>query len=161
MRARLGTVLVVVFLAACLNACQSGPGLDEVGPQFEQDATTVFDYLADQYSADPEANEVVNDGSEDIPCDDGARREFEATFPMMDGEPDSNLDLFANGVFASFNVNDPDYYTISEVGTPDDLGSERTFRATNDDETISFEVRAAGEPGSEVVVTGETTCAST
>ena len=159
MRAR-PQALVVVFLAVGLSACQSGPDLDEIAPQFEQDATTIFDYLVDQYSADPEAAEIVDDGSEDVPCDEGARRKFEATFPMMDGEPDSNLDLFASGVFASFNVNDPDYYTVSEVGEPDDLGGERTFRATNDDEPISFEVRAAGEPGSEVVITGQTTCAN-
>ncbi|PSL01565.1 hypothetical protein CLV30_11353 [Haloactinopolyspora alba] len=159
MRPRHGAVVVSIAVVAGLGltACTSEPSLNEIGPKFEQDANEVFEELIDSYSANTDAAEITNDGSENIPCDDGARREFDATFPMMEGDPESNLEIFTRAVVVSFENNHG--YTM--VGDDYHSGTERTYRATNEDETITFEVHATGEPNSEVTFTGKTTCAST
>jgi len=109
-------------------------------------------------------------GRADVPSG-ASTGEYEAV-EMRDGDPDDNLDDVRRSVWTAFGAygledrDDPDFYTedgdyyaISQHGAVDDLGTERTFTATNDDETITFEVRAAGHPGSTVVVSGETVCA--
>lgn len=164
---------MVTAAGLVMTGCDSGPELDELGPRFEQDALALVHILSDNYAEPPEAVEVVADGSEDIDCGgDERQRKFEATFPMRDGDPDNNLDSFTMATWAAFTVpgpndlddpdfytEDPDYYTVSEHGASDDFGTERTFSATNDDKTITFEIRAAGHPGSTVVISGETVCA--
>ncbi|PSL01564.1 hypothetical protein CLV30_11352 [Haloactinopolyspora alba] len=167
MRVRRDAVVVsiAVFAGLGLTACTSEPSLNEIAPRFEQDANEVFEELADDYSADPEAAEITNDGSENVPCDDGARREFVGTFPMIEGDPDNTLDGFTNNVITAISI-DHDYEMVSEGGgnyTEDGLmsGTERTDYGTNEDETITFEVHAVAEPPRQVTFTGETACADT
>lgn len=159
MRVRRGVGILVVAVAAGIGlaACSSGPSMDELGPQFEDDADAILTKLSDSFAQDQDAIEVEADGSENIPCDDGATREFSATFPMRDGDTADNLDYFTRSVIAGFEGELE--YTMSEGD--DFSGTERTYRATNDDETITLEINATGEPGSDVVITGETACAST
>lgn len=169
----MGTVIMVAVGGLVMAGCNSSPTLDELAPRFEQDALAVVHYLSDTYAEPAETFEMVADGSEDIDCyGDERQRKFKATFAMRDGDPDDNLDFFTTTIWAAFNASGPrdsddpdfytedsDYYTVSEQGASDDLGTERTFNATNDDKTITFEIRAAGHPGSTVVISGETVCA--
>ncbi len=157
-----------------LVGCNSSPKLDELAPRFEQDALAVIHHLSGSYAEPAETFNIVSDGTEDIDCyGDERQRTFEATFAMRDGDPDNNLSLFKRTIWAAFSASgprdrddpdyyteDPDYYTLDDLhGTPDDSDTERTFTATNEDETITFEIRAAGQSGSTVVVSGETVCA--
>lgn len=170
---RAAAVLTVATAVLGMVGCNSSPELDDLAPRFEQDARALIHYLANTLAKPREDFDIVSDSSEDVACSGEARqRVFEATFVMRDGDPDDNLDDVRRSVWTAFGAygledrDDPDFYTedgdyyaISQHGAVDDLGTERTFTATNDDETITFEVRAAGHPGSTVVVSGETVCA--
>jgi len=156
-RRRAGVAAIAVAAGIGLPACSSGPSMDELGPQFEEDADVLFTELRDSYAQDPDAAEVTADGSENISCDGGMKREFDATFPMREGDTADNLDYFTRSVVMAYEGDLA--YTMTEGD--DFSGTERTYRATNDDETITFEINATGEPGSDVVFSGETVCAST
>src|SRR5690625_4269615 len=165
MRVRRGADVAVIAVAAGIGlaACSSGPSIDEIGPQFEQDVNAIFDALGDTHSADPSATEIVSDGTEDVSCEDGVRREFEGTFPMIDGDPDNTLDQFTRAVVTVVSIDHP-YEMVSEDGgnyTEDNLmtGSERTYYATNEDETITFEIHATAGDSGAVTFTAETACA--
>jgi hypothetical protein len=151
------TALVGASLA--LGACTSdSTSLDDVAPQFEQEANEIFAELADTYTADESAVVISDDASTDIACDDGdARRAFEGTFPIREvGDLDETLDNVTAGIVVEFESNAREH--PYELGGDYYDRDDRTFTASNDGETFNYELWTSIEPVPTLTMTGETIC---
>lgn len=154
----IGIVGASVATVSLLSGCTGDdePKLDEVAQKFEADASHAFAELSDTYAANPDSAKIDQDGSEDIECDDGnVKRRFAGSFALMESaEVDDTLDLIRGGISSSFTNSRG--YELDKLPPSDSM--VREFTLTNEDRTITFEVRAVGEPTPTLTMRGNTGC---